>query len=582
MQTKVWACGSIYKAVFEKIPEQKNLQNFALTKIHGEIMGMSGSYTEICYFTRDNKFHCYALQNKTSRTFDCFLFEDPEQDPISHVTSGFHHHCILTKSGRAFGWGESSSNSLGRTFGSHWDKPKELLFFSKNNLKVVDASGAEFQTILLCDNGKLFGFGNTFSKRLVPNQETIVDKYYLLKANKDYGDTPTLLSDNVIMIGHGQTSRHHIYMTSDYTLWAMGENPLVESGTRYSKDGNTCKKIKVPFNKKNIKQIGTGYDSSIILLNKEENCEIYSCGYTHAGQTSNTKTFKKITFFNDKRIKQLYSGCYHTLAISDENKIYAIGKISQGNFFEIKVPQRQSYENLVVASGVYFGLCYTTQSSSLIQDFQNFLQSEAFSDITISNCKTHKAILKFRLNSDIDKISKILNNYTQEEVKKILKWVYYDSIEDTQLLEKILHDKFGIGNYKQKTLENDLLQLYKDEESKDFNLLVLNDDVGEDEEEENFEEIPVHKFILLVRSGLFREMFKNVNQETNDVKDYSRKTIESIEILIKFLYTGNISLTADDDPELIVEELDDAKEYYQLNPNSSIEQELIKIKKSLK
>ncbi|KAJ3424775.1 claret isoform a [Anaeramoeba flamelloides] len=591
MQSKVWACGSISEAVFETKQGQLNLQNFNLTKIQGEIMGMSGSNSEICYFTRDNKFHCYPLQNNNNRKYDGFLFEDPDQDPISHVTSGFYQHCILTKSGRVFGWGEGSSNSLGGTFGSHWNKPKELLFFSNNNLKVIDASGAEFQTILLCDNGKLFGFGSNSYNQLGPNQGTIVDSNYSQNLKKDVGDTPTFLSDNVIMIGHGQTSRHHIYMTSDYTVWAMGDNSSGQLGIGVEISRSPSQKIKGLFNNKNIKQIVNGFDFSVILMNEEENCDIYSCGFTSAGQTSKTNLFKKLTFFNGKRIKQIYCGCYHTLAISEENKIYSIGKIGRGTCdpIHLDIPNFEEHENLVVASGVYFGLCYTTQSESLIQDFQNFLESEAFSDITISNCKTHKSILKFRLNADIDKISKILNNYTQKEVETILKWVYCDLIDDKQLLEKVLKHKFGIGNYKQKKLKNDLLQLYKNEESKDFNLLVLNDEDEEEEDEEeegeeeqNFEDIPVHKFILLVRSGLFREMFQNVTQEINDVKDYSGKTIESIEVFIKYLYTDSISLTADDDPELILEELSDAKEYYQLNPNSSIDQELIKIKKSLK
>ncbi|KAJ3425990.1 kelch-like protein [Anaeramoeba flamelloides] len=100
-------------------------------------------------------------------------------------------------------------------------------------------------------------------------------------------------------------------------------------------------------------------------------------------------------------------------------------------------------------------------------------------------------------------------------------------------------------------------------------------------EKVNYEEIPVHKFILLARSGLFMEMFDNVNEKDNlnKVQDYSNKSIESLEILIKYFYTNSIEMTADQDPKLIVDELSDAVEYYQLNAQWNFESELLKIKK---
>ncbi|KAJ3433236.1 pep-cterm sorting domain-containing protein [Anaeramoeba flamelloides] len=125
--------------------------------------------------------------------------------------------------------------------------------------------------------------------------------------------------------------------------------------------------------------------------------------------------------------------------------------------------------------------------------------------------------------------------------------------------------------------------LFNDEDSKDFTLLIKNDGEGEreDGDDDKYEEIPVHKIILLTRSGLFREMFQNITEESKSVKDYSGKSIESIEILIKYFYTGKIELTADHDSLLIIEELEDSLEYYQLNENSNIISPLNEIKNNL-
>ncbi|KAJ6250314.1 hypothetical protein M0813_16171 [Anaeramoeba flamelloides] len=97
----------------------------------------------------------------------------------------------------------------------------------------------------------------------------------------------------------------------------------------------------------------------------------------------------------------------------------------------------------------------------------------------------------------------------------------------------------------------------------------------------NYEEIPVHKFILLARSGLFGAMFDYVNEKdnTNQVQDYTNKSIKSLKILIKYFYTNSIELTTEKDPKLIVEELSDAVEYYQLNDQCNFESELNKSKK---
>ncbi|KAJ6230952.1 hypothetical protein M0813_06279 [Anaeramoeba flamelloides] len=76
-------------------------------------------------------------------------------------------------------------------------------------------------------------------------------------------------------------------------------------------------------------------------------------------------------------------------------------------------------------------------------------------------------------------------------------------------------------------------------------------------------------------------MFDYVNEKynTNKVQDYTRKSIKSVEILIKYFYTDSIELTANENPELIVDELSDAVEYYQLNDQCDFESELLKIKK---
>ncbi|KAJ6251323.1 btk-binding protein-related [Anaeramoeba flamelloides] len=202
-----------------------------------------------------------------------------------------------------------------------------------------------------------------------------------------------------------------------------------------------------------------------------------------------------------------------------------------------------------------------------------------------------KSIVEFRTKLTIDQIQNKLfgekSSITKEQTLSFLKWIYNDEISDIEKLEQIFNLlELTFPPSVDNTLEKDIAQLYQDDESKDFKILVKIDDQEEENEEEEdkegkYEEIPVHKFILLSRSGLFRAMFDYVNEKdnTNKVQDYTNKSIESLKILIKYFYTNSIEMTADQDPELIVDELSDAVEYYQLNDQYNFESQLLKIKK---
>ncbi|KAJ3425854.1 btb/poz domain-containing protein [Anaeramoeba flamelloides] len=198
----------------------------------------------------------------------------------------------------------------------------------------------------------------------------------------------------------------------------------------------------------------------------------------------------------------------------------------------------------------------------------------------------HKALLECRTKLTIDQIQNKLfgeKSINKEQTLSFLKWIYYDEISDIGKLEQtfnLLQLTFppSVDN----TLEKDIAQLYKDDDSKDFKILVkIEDEENDEEEEDKYEEIPVHKFILLARSGLFRAMFDYVNEKENinKVQDYTNKSIESLEILIKYFYTNSIGLKTNQDPKLIVDELSDAVEYYKLNDQCNFEFELNNIKK---
>ncbi|KAJ3449077.1 speckle-type poz protein [Anaeramoeba flamelloides] len=205
---------------------------------------------------------------------------------------------------------------------------------------------------------------------------------------------------------------------------------------------------------------------------------------------------------------------------------------------------------------------FLKSNSYLSQDLEKLLKNGYLSDFNIQNIPVHKILIETRIGKTFDLIKKYLeSNCKLNEIQDLLKWIYCDQMINSKRTNEILNH-FGIQNaQKTKLLKNDLKQLLFDEQTSDFKLVIKNEDENDEEEE-----LYIHKFILAARSGLFLNMFQNLEENLQKVKDYSGKSLDTIELLISFLYTDELPITADTDQEFIKEEFEDIVEYYQLNP----------------
>ncbi|KAJ3430392.1 claret isoform a [Anaeramoeba flamelloides] len=557
----------------EKLFENENKKfDIVKSKFEHQAEQIAFGENEAIWFTKENKFY----STKPNQA-ECVLFENPNSDPIKMVCSGFKHHLIVTLSGRVFLFGNLSHNQI-RGQKTSWTTPEEILFFKKKNLQVVDVQLGEWFLIFLCSNSEMYGSVGGVEGLVVAQNKQLLDPKRYTNEKK----VLHIVAENVRMISKGCATRCVFYLTNDNRLFSSGDTPKKSLGSKVTSKEPI--EIKGLDNSK-IRLITTGYQHTLILIGDSE---LYSCGEKGScGFMEDTPEFKKLDYFNNIYIKDVVTAIYCSLVLSNDNSLYYWGNWVTGgnnhNITKIKLDQTFLEKNIVLASGSHT-LYFYTVAETINEDFKQFYKAKEFTDIEINGFKAHKTILECRLNSKITKIVNILEKESKENISGILNWCYKSEVTITKREEimKILKN-FGITDLSKKTIINDLKLLYKDEDSKNFSILVAIDDDedGEyiDEEEEEYEEIPVHKSILLARSGLFREMFRNTNQESNSVKDFSKKTIESIEILIKYLYTNKIELTADDDPELIVEELSDAVEYYQLNESGNFSLQLEQIKR---
>ncbi|KAJ3428817.1 btk-binding protein-related [Anaeramoeba flamelloides] len=514
-----------------------------------------------------------------------------KNESVKNIVSGHYHSVILTESNKVYSFGSNSNYQLGHSYQStRIDSPTYIDFFEKKGLLIKKIQCGYSQTYFLCENSHLYACGYNHNNQLGTQLQS--NKSEIVYVTKDVLD---IFSGNFA---------YYFFFLKEEGLFAVGDNHSGQCGLYVSDAKITIPRIVKLSPEFDITSLVCSYEHALLLGSGKNGQQLLSTGKTpQNGLASNITKFTQIDFWKDYEISQISVGAYHSMVLTEDSTVFCFGQNgykqlgndggNDYNPYKIIIPEIGLQSNLEIYAGCYSSYLFHSDrfGNNFEKEFEDLFTNESnFSDYSIKEVKVHKIFLECRIGKPIKEIEQILNEYSKEQIITFIKWVYSSKIptSEQQLINEICL-KFGITNYKKKSLQNDLLKLWKDEDSKDFSIMVPLDDEEEeeyddDEDEESYEEIPIHKFILIARSGLFRDMFNNITENglSNSVKDYSRKTIESLEKIFSFFYTNTIELTADDDPELIIEELEDSIEYFQMNPKCSFNNELYKIKKKLK
>ncbi|KAJ6239492.1 btk-binding protein-related [Anaeramoeba flamelloides] len=480
--------------------------------------------------------------------------------PMKSIASGYYHFLALSneEKPRVYGWGQNLQKQLGFTSNNYnyFEKPTLIEPLKEENIGQICCIGY-CSFFLNKTTNVLFGCGNTEQGKL--GKPEIEEEYVDLQK----------LHENVANVFGGH-SDHTLMIKTDGKLYGFGSNLSGELGLGHKKNALKPTQIKLEFPVEDISKIRLAYRLTSILTNDGK---LYVTGNQHrTGFGSDLTEFKQYPQFknNNTIIQEIDCGYYLFAILTQENEIWVQGtydglysenssvitKIQTGTNLTNEI---SSYNQMKCCNEdlIYF---FLESNSYLSQDLGKLLKNGYFSDCNIQDIPVHKILIETRIGKTFDLIKKYLeSNCKLNEIQDLLKWIYCDQMINSKRTNEILNH-FGIQNaQKTKLLKNDLKQLLFDEQTSDFKLVVKNE---EDEEEELY----IHKFILAARSGLFLNMFQNIEENLQKVKDYSRKSLETIELLITFLYTDELPITADTDQEFIKEEFEDIVEYYQLNP----------------
>ncbi|KAJ6230142.1 hypothetical protein M0813_07131 [Anaeramoeba flamelloides] len=484
--------------------------------------------------------------------------------PMKSIASGYFHFLALSneEKPRVYGWGNSAEKQLGflSNYKNNPEKPTLIKSLKEENIEQICCIG-HCSFFLNKTTNILFGCGDSSDGKL--------GKPEITESNAKIQK----LHENVANV-FGGYSDHTLMMKTDGKLYGFGFNQDGQLGLGHKDNVFQPTQIKLEFPVEDISKIRLASRLTSILTNDGK---LYVTGNNLiTGLGSNLTEFKQYPQFknNNTIIKDIDCGSDLFVILTQDNEIWVqgafydfisknssvISKIQTGNnltndlssFNQIKCCD----ENLI-----YF---FFESNSYLSQDLEKLLKNGYFSDCNIQDIPVHKILIETRIGKTFDLIKKYLeSNCKLNEIQDLLKWIYCDEMINSKRTNEILNH-FGIQKaQKTKLLTNDLKQLLFDEQTSDFKLVVKNE---EDDDEDEEEELYIHKFILAARSGLFLNMFQNIEENLQKVKDYSGKSLETIELLISFLYTDELPITADTEQEFIKEEFEDIVEYYQLNP----------------
>ena len=258
---------------------------------------------------------------------------------IVKVSNGSYHSFGLTSDGRIYAWGRNTSGELGigttlarsnvpiavKTTGTPMDGKV---------VKQVEGGGRYegSHSIALASDGTVYTWGLNQYGQLGNNTTTNSRSPIAVQA----AGTP-MAGKTIVQIAAG--ANHNMVLTSDGTVYAWGWNYHGQLGNNTKTNSNTIvavQTIGTPLAGKKIVKIAAGQGHSLALT---DDGRVYTWGRNDTGQLGNNATTDAMlpvavtvtgTPMNNKTIIEIASGARHSLAIDSSGKVYAWGHNSSG------------------------------------------------------------------------------------------------------------------------------------------------------------------------------------------------------------------------------------------------------------
>ena len=258
---------------------------------------------------------------------------------IVKVSSGSYHSFGLTSDGRIYAWGRNTSGELGigttlarsnvpiavKTIGTPMDRKV---------IKQVEGGGRYegSHSIALASDGTVYTWGFNQYGQLGNNTTTNSRSPIAVQT----AGTP-LSGKTIVQVAAG--ADHSLALDSDGALYAWGSNAYGQLGNGTTTNSSVPIAVKIagtPLAGKTIVQIAAGANHNMVLTSDGT---VYAWGWNYHGQLgNNTKTNSNTivavqtigTPLAGKKIVKIAAGQGHSLALTDDGRVYTWGRNDTG------------------------------------------------------------------------------------------------------------------------------------------------------------------------------------------------------------------------------------------------------------
>ncbi|KAK7603721.1 hypothetical protein V9T40_003720 [Parthenolecanium corni] len=234
-------------------------------------------------------------------------------DPIVEIACGQQHTAVVCENGRVFSFGNNEWGQLGLGHRESINKPSCIKSLKPDKVKHV-ACG-RVHTIFTTENGKVYSCGrNTDGQLGIGDNETL-----------DYAALPmfvTEIDDEIVQLTAG--SHHSLLLTAKGTVYGWGSNAngqLVADKYETSVYVDPTP-LKVPFF---VTYISSNYYRSAFITDQKI---LYSCGDDDDDNEENMHTNPQNPLREAKvpgNIKSVACGHHHNVVLTDEGTCYTRG-----------------------------------------------------------------------------------------------------------------------------------------------------------------------------------------------------------------------------------------------------------------
>ena len=269
-------------------------------------------------------------KNKIYDTFKCLknIFPIPG-NKISKISTGDGFTLFLTKEGKVYSLGKNNKCQLGYEISYNQSEiingikciknPKEIEYFSKNNIFIIDIfSGSDF-SFAKDNRGIFYSWGSNEHSQLARKNNNNKYEIYPSKANLIPQD---ITIDNLVC---GWS--HSILKTYLGEAYIWGN--ILYDYDKSKKDIEIPKKIDIIGK---VIEISSGFHHLAIIVNFMKENNLYTFGVNDCGQLGYISKNviceipKKVEFPLKKIISQVSCGAFHTVCKMSDGSVYGFGQ----------------------------------------------------------------------------------------------------------------------------------------------------------------------------------------------------------------------------------------------------------------